>query len=219
MKREQLQSIVRFLFQRLTRFQFIGAENLPKEGGVLVATNHFSRLDAALLFLMPERTDITALVADKYQKYPFFYWFLQSARVIWIDRSKADFGAFRSALEALQRGLAVGIAPEGTRSQNSQLLEGKPGTVLLAAKANAPIVPVAISGTEDAVRQLLSLRRPDLTVRIGAPIRIPPFDRHNRDEIFKQYTDEIMCRIAALLPAKYHGFYKNHPRLREMLAF
>ena len=157
MNRNKLQKLVDFLFKILTRTEFIGVENIPSEGGLIMATNHVSRLDIPVLFINPVRPDITALVADKYLDYPFLRWFVTTGGGIWLDRTKADFSAFGQALEALNRGRALGIAPEGTRSETSSLLEGKSGTVLLAHRGRVPIVPIAIFGTEKAIPNLLRL--------------------------------------------------------------
>lgn len=218
MKRETLQSIFRFLLTRLARVEFCGLEHLPPSGPIIVATNHMSRMDTLYLFINPARPDITALVADKYQKYPVFNWILNTAGVIWLDRSKADFGAFRLAVDVIKSGVSLGIAPEGTRSTTGQLQAGKQGTALLALKAGVPVVPVGISGSEEYFRRLLTLRRPNLRLTFGPPIHLPPLDRDNREESLQNMTDEIMCRIAILLPPKYWGYYKDHPRLMEMLV-
>jgi 1-acyl-sn-glycerol-3-phosphate acyltransferase len=164
------------------------------------------------------RKDITALVADKYKKYPIFNWMLDIGGGVWLDRSKADFGAFRLAADCLKQGVCLGIAPEGTRSTTGQLQEGKPGIVMLAQKTGVPVVPVGISGTETYYKNLLRLRRPIVKLTFGPAFQVPPLDRNNRDESLKQSTDEIMARIAVLLPEKYRGFYKDHPRVRELLS-
>jgi len=218
MKRETLQAICRFLLTRLARVEYSGLEHLPSDGAIIVATNHMSRMDTLYLFINPARPDITALVADKYKKYPIFNWILDVGGVIWLDRSKADFGAFRLATDVLKNGVSLGIAPEGTRSTTGQLIEGKQGTALLALKAGVPIVPVGIAGSEVYFRRLLTLRRPNLRLTFGPPIHLPPLDRNNREESLQKMTDEIMCRIAILLPPQYWGFYHDHPRLKEMLA-
>jgi len=218
MKRETLQAICRFLLTRLARVEYSGLEHLPSDGAIIVATNHMSRMDTLYLFINPARPDITALVADKYKKYPIFNWILDVGGVIWLDRSKADFGAFRLAADVLKNGVSLGIAPEGTRSTTGQLIEGKQGTALLALKAGVPIVPVGIAGSEVYFRRLLTLRRPNLRLTFGPPIHLPPLDRNNREESLQKMTDEIMCRIAILLPPQYWGFYHDHPRLKEMLA-
>jgi 1-acyl-sn-glycerol-3-phosphate acyltransferase len=216
-KRNKLQNLMRFLIKHLTDTEFIGVENLPAEGGVLVATNHISRLDIPVLFVNPVRPDITALVADKYLKYPFFRWFTMAGGGVWLDRSKADFTAFGQALTLLQQGRALGIAPEGTRSETGQLLEGKPGTILLAHRARVSIVPVGITGTQLALKSLLKLRKGKVVAHFGKPYHPPPFSRDNREEDLNRQTDELMCRMAALLPESYRGFYKDHPRLKELL--
>lgn len=217
MNRQQLHAIIDPLLRTLARVEYLGLEYLPKEGPVIVATNHMSRMDTLYLFVNPARPDITALVADKYLKYPVFNIILKAGGVIWLDRDKADFTAFRKAIEVIRSGVAMGIAPEGTRSRNGQLQEGKQGTALLALKTNVPIVPVGIAGSDEYFKRLLTFRRPHLTLKFGPAFTLPPLNRDSRDEQLQQYTEEIMCRIAALLPPKHRGFYKDHPRLKELL--
>ena len=112
----------------------------------------------------------------------------------------------------------MGIAPEGTRSDTSQLIEGKPGTVLLAIKTGAPIVPVGLAGTEDTIKRLFTFRKAHIVARFGKPFTIAEIPRENREQALQKATDEVMCRIAVLLPEKYWGFYKDHPRLKELVA-
>jgi len=216
-ERKKLLKIVQFFYSALTRTEFIGTENIPADGGLILATNHMSRADVPLLMLTPNRPDMVALAADKYKKHPIFSFILNAADVIWLDRDKADFSALSTARQYIQGGGAIGIAPEGTRSKIGALIEGKAGTALLAARANCPIIPVGITGTEVAIKKLLALHRPNLVVRYGKAFRLPPFSQADRAVWLSQSTDEIMCRIAALLPEAYRGFYKNHPRLKELL--
>ncbi len=218
MNRTRLQRVVNRIFKRLTQTTFIGAENIPPQGGVIVATNHVSRLDILILFVNPVRPDITALVADKYLRYPIFRWFSEAVGGIWIDRSKADFAAFSQSMDVLRAGIALGIAPEGTRSSTHALIEGKAGTVLLAQRSGCPIVPVGIAGTDTATKKLLTFRRPKITAVFGKPFTLPPVPRENREVELQKQTDEIMCRIAALLPEFMRGVYSDHPRTLELLA-
>lgn len=206
------------MLKRLTRTEIRGVENIPLTGGLLIATNHMSRMDIPVLFITPNRPDMTALVTTKYLKYPLIRWFIITAQGIWLDRETADFGAFRTAVDALKKGVAVGIAPEGTRSTTAELLEGKPGTALLALRAGVPIIPVAISGTEDSVSKMLRFKKPRIIVEYGKVIPAPTLDRENREGQLQDLTDEIMCQIAAMLPENYWGFYADHPRLKAILA-
>ncbi len=218
MKREELQKIVRYLMRKITNTVFIGQENLPATGPVLITTNHLSRFDIPVLFLNERRMDLTALVTDKYKKNLFIRWFTETAGGIWIDRTRADFTAFKEAFDVLKNGFALGISPEGTRSKTGELLEGKAGSVLLATKMDVPIVPVGLAGTETVISMFKKFRKPTIIARFGQAYHLPPIDRDRREEHIKELTDEIMCRIAACLPEKYHGFYSGHPRLKELLA-
>jgi len=207
-----------YLFDHITVTRFYGTENIPKEGGVIVATNHMSRIDIPLLFVNPVRPDITALVTDKYLKYPIIDWFVRTAEAIYIDRERADFSAFREAQKLIKSGVSMGIAPEGTRSQVGELMEGKPGMILLAIRSGAPIVPVGLAGTDTAFKSLSTFRKPLLAARFGKQYKIEELPRENREEAMQKAIDEIMCRIAALLPPRYWGFYKDHSRLQELIA-
>jgi 1-acyl-sn-glycerol-3-phosphate acyltransferase len=218
MKAKGLRDIIIWLIDHLTDTQVNGAENIPTEGGLLICTNHMSRLDIPVLFTNPKRAKITALVTTKYLKYPLLRWFIVTAEGIWLDRDTADFAAIHKAIEKLDEGYAVGISPGGTRSSTCQLLEAKPGAAMLALRAQVPIQPVALIGTEIATDELKHLRKPHIRVEYGKLIQTPKLDRNDREGQLKWLTTEIMCQIAAMMPEKYHGFYKNHPRLLEILA-
>jgi 1-acyl-sn-glycerol-3-phosphate acyltransferase len=112
------------------------------------------------------------------------------------------------------------IAPEGTRSKSEALAEGKPGVAYLAMKAGVPIVPIALTGTEDrlVLARLKHLKKSEIKIVIGPAFTLPPVKGRDRDAALRQYTDEIMCRIGALLPEKYRGVYAQHPRLKELLS-
>ena len=209
MKRKNLQRIVRFLINNLTHTEFRNLENIPAEGGVIIAINHLNYMDTPVLFTNPRRPDITALVTNKYQKNPFMKWFTESAEAIWINRDIADFTAIRKAAKALGDGLALGIAPEGTRSKTGQLQEGKPGTIMLAVKTKVPIVPVGITGTENSIKDIFHFKKPRIIIRFGEAFTIPEFKRGERSDDLKYWTDELMRRIAILLPEQYRGFYAD----------
>ncbi len=218
MRRPTLHSIIRFLMRILTDTEYRNLEYLPVSGPVIIATNHLSRMDIPLLFVTPSRNDVTALVTTKYKSYPIIRWFSDTAEAIWLDRETADFAAFRSAAAELKKGKAMGISPEGTRSETGGLLPGKPGTVLLALRTGAPIIPVGLTGTETASARLLRLGHPKMVATFGETFEIPPIGKETREEDLQRATDEVMCRIAACLPPEYRGVYADHSRLKEILA-
>ncbi len=215
-----LRTLIRLVFKLIARVDISGYEHLPTEGNFVIATNHLGIVDAPLAFYALDRWDLFVLVAEKWEKNPFFRFLGKHLNFIFIDRFNPDIKALRKVMALMDQGNNLIIAPEGTRSRVGSLIEGKPGVSYLATRLGQPIVPVAITGTEDKVifGNLKRLRRSHITLTAGKPFTLPPLPRENRDAVLKQYTDEIMCHIAAMLPEKYHGMYKDHPRLKELLV-
>lgn len=204
------------LILRLTfKIDVIGIENVPTEGKCILAANHVGRLDATLVYHLTNRRDIILTPAEKYSQVAFFRWAAKSLNAIFLDRFNPDIGTLRAMIKRLQNGELLAIAPEGTRSKSETLIEGQPGTAYLAAKTQAPILPVALMGTEDrrVMENLRKLRRSAARVEIGKSFTLPPLENKKRAEQLQQSTEEIMCQIAALLPDSYHGVYANHPRI------
>ncbi|HLE50573.1 MAG TPA: lysophospholipid acyltransferase family protein [Anaerolineales bacterium] len=211
--------LVHTLMRLVVTIEVHGIENLPATGGYIAAANHLGRLDPGLVYSLLDRQDIIMLVAEKYRRFAILRWLVKSLEGIWVDRFNADFAAMRNVLGRLRKGGALIMAPEGTRSPTGALLEGRAGASYLAARAGVPVLPVAVTGTEDqqVKKNLRRLKRTPVTIRVGEPFSLPPLGKQERDALLQQYTAEIMCRIAALLPPAYRGFYAEHPRLRELL--
>ncbi|MBV6467316.1 MAG: Bifunctional protein Aas [Anaerolineales bacterium] len=218
--RNFLRWLIRSLLHLIARVDVRGYENLPTEESYVLATNHIGILDAILPFVALNRWDIYIPVAEKWEKNRFLNWLGNYFNFVFIDRFNPDIKAMRKLIRLMEDGNVLGISPEGTRSRVGSLIEAKPGVTYLATKLNRPIVPVAITGTEDKalLGNLKRLRKSRITVTAGPYFTLPPIPRENRDEALKQSTDEIMCRIAALLPEKYRGVYAEHPRTKELLG-
>jgi 1-acyl-sn-glycerol-3-phosphate acyltransferase len=215
-----LRLVCRFILRIVARIDQQEMNRIPASGGCLAVSNHLGRLDAILAIILSDRNDIILMVAEKYQKYWFWRWMMRQLDALWLDRHNPDFRALREVQKRLKAGGIAAIAPEGTRSPTAQMQPGKPGVAYLAAKTGVPIVPMAIVGTEDkeVARRLRRFRRLDITIRVSEPFSLPAMPRQKRDEFLQQSTDEIMCRIAALLPPEYRGVYADHPRLQELLS-
>lgn len=214
-----VRALSRFILRIIARIEIIG--NIDYQTGSYIITgNHVGRLEAFLVILLADRDDIILLLAEKYRQYAVWRYFAKKVDGIWVNRFDADFQAMREVLKRLKKGEVLAIAPEGTRSQTEALLPGKPGAAYLAAKADVPIIPIGVVGTEDRVvkYRLKRLRRLDVTARVGEPYRLPPMPKGaDRNAWLEEQTDEMMCRIAALLPPDHRGVYAEHPRLRELL--
>lgn len=219
MKYRTLRSIVRFVMRLITRIEVHGLEKIPP-GNVIIAANHLGRLDTAVLLCVLDREDIIMPIAEKYRDHPIFGAIGRAANGIWLNRFEADYSALRKILERMEQGGLLVIAPEGTRSKTEALQEGKMGVAFLAGKSGYPVLPVAVTGTEDRVivENLKRLRHSKIVVRAGDLFNIEIPKGRGREEAMHRATDEIMCRIGAMLPEKYRGVYAEHPRLKELLT-
>lgn len=201
-----LKAIAVFIYPVLFRLQVVGAEHFPQQGPYLLATNHISAFDIPVLFIVCPH-NIHAFAADKHKRNPFFAPILAVTRVVWVRRGEVDREALREAFEVLERGEVLGVAPEGTRARGPYALQaGKTGVTYLATRANVPIIPVGVTGTEKLKDNLRRLRRTTVRVVVGEPMRLPENARA-RGPLLEAYTDDLMRRIAALLPVEYRGVY------------
>lgn len=213
--------LIRFLLHLLTRIELRGRENIPTTSNFIIAANHNGLVDAFLPFYILNNNNLVLLVGEKWEKLSIMRWLGRGLNFLFVDRFNPDLKAIREVIVRMKRGEVLVITPEGTRSKVGRLIEGKPGVSYLAAKMGYPIAPVGISGTFDKIffGQLKRLHRPKIIVSIGPAFSLPPLPKEaqDRDEALKTDTDEIMCRIAALLPLEQRGLYSNHPRLKELL--
>jgi 1-acyl-sn-glycerol-3-phosphate acyltransferase len=218
--RNILRWILRRLIDIIARVEIRGFDNLPKDGAFVIATNHLGMLDATLLYYSIDRWDVFIPVAEKWEESGFIRWLARYLNLVFLDRFNPDLKAMRKMMGLMERGHTLVIAPEGTRSRVGSMIEGRPGASYLAAKLQRPIVPIGLAGTEDKVLlgNLRRLRRSSVLINAGTPFSLPPLPRKDRDAQLRKYTDEIMCRIAALIPEKNRGVYAEHARLKELLA-
>ena len=188
------------------RVEIVGSDNLPSTPPYLLVTNHLSALDLpVIVYAFPH--PIRPFAAKEHQSNFLFAPILKGAKAIWVNRGEVDRRALREALAVLERGEALGVAPEGTRSAESHALQpARPGVAYLATRADVPIVPVGIAGTEKVKENLLRLRRTSVRIAVGEAFRLPGTGRVRTNEL-REYTDLIMHRLAELLPAAYRGVY------------
>lgn len=219
MKFKTLRSIIRFIMRFIADIEVHGMDKIPTEN-VIIAANHLGRLDTAVILCVLDHEDIIMAIAEKYQNHPIFGAIGRASNAIWLNRFETDFSALRQILERMKQGGLFIIAPEGTRSKTEALQQGKMGAAFLASKSGFPILPVAVTGTEDSgvIHNLKRLRRTKIVVRAGDLINIEIPKGKERDKAMQDATDEIMCRIGSMLPEKYRGVYAEHPLLKELVA-
>ena len=184
-----------------------GMEHIPSEGGFIGVINHLSSFDPLLVFAVMPVRPITMFAAREHRSDFIAGWALDRLGAIWIDREEPGREALRIALNELALGTAFGIAPEGTRSKTGALLEGKTGAAYLATRANVPILPVVVWGTEQIKHNLRRLKRTTVQMRMGALIYLPA-GRADAEKL-QEYTDMIMRKMASMLPPEYRGVYAD----------
>lgn len=204
-------TVIRFLAATLTRgLKIEGRENIPQSGPFILALNHLSFLDSPVMCAASPRI-LYLLAGERYEHHPFAP-ILNIAGCIYVRRGEIDRVALRQAEAALAAGKVLAVAVEGTRSTTGGLAEGKPGAAYLATRANVPILPVAVWGTEEVGPAWHRWRRGGFVhVRFGPLFRLP--EGRARSAGLERYTEDIMTRLAALLPEAYRGVYRDHPGL------
>jgi len=201
-----IRAIINVLLNLIIRREYVGLENLPDKPPYILVTNHLSIFDSPVLLTLCPHT-IRAFAADKHKRNPVYAPLLAVMGSIWVRRGEVDRKALREALDTLKRGEVLGMAPEGTRARGTYALqEGKTGPAYLATRADVPIVPVGLTGTEQIKRNLPRLHRTRVRAVVGKPFRLPASGRV-RGQVLHEYTDLIMQRIAELLPEEYRGVY------------
>ena len=185
-----------------------GRENIPKTGAVILTCNHFSVGDPPVLSAsFPRR--IVWMAKQELFDFPVFGKLYSMGGFISVRRFEGDLRAVRRSQLALRRGHVLGMFPEGTRS-GGRLGRGEPGTALIAFRTGAPILPTAIWGTENVKLPRSLLGRTHVHIRFGEPYRLPETTKVTKEQI-AEGTQQIMRRIADLLPAQYHGVYSSTP--------
>ncbi len=203
-----LRFLARLILSLFTRFEVHGAEQIPPDGPTILTMNHLHWLDPVIGISIVNR-QAKMFTAEKWETRPVIGHMIRwSQQAIFVARGEVDRKALAKALEALKDGMVLAIAPEGTRSKTGALQKGHEGTAYLASRTGAVIVPAVAYGQEKAVPSLLRLRRGRIVARVGAPYLLPGTPNKAKTEELARYTDEIMLRMAALLPPEYQGYYR-----------
>ncbi len=195
------------LLRLLTRTTISGLEHFPTRSAALLAINHLGDADAVvLLAAFPLGPEVLAKI--EMLRFPVIGRLMDWYGMIWLHRGRPDRRALRAAIQALQQGRSVVVAPEGRYTLAHGLEPGGKGTAYLASRARVPVIPVAMTGTENSnvYGSLRRLHRPRITVRIGEPIHLPATGETSSN--LEADTRRIMQALAALLPPPYRGAYR-----------
>lgn len=188
----------------LTRCQVKGKENVPSRGPLLVVANHLNLADPPIIAVSLGRKTIFMAKEELFQS-RFSRYFIGNGGAFPVRRGQLDRKALRQAKTVLDKGLALVMFPEGSRSKDTRLQPAFPGSALIALRNDTPILPIGITGTERIKGPTWLFRRPRLTVNIGHPFRLPRADGKLSKTELTRLTNFMMERIEELLPAEYRG--------------
>ena len=204
-----------FLGTVLAKTTVKGRHNIPKKGPYIVAANHFSLVDGPFLVYALQRP-ITFLVASDQVISWYFKWATWLYGFIPVNRVKMSPSTIKKAKAVLQSNNILGIMPEGT-SAGRQLRAAKKGIVYLSTLENTHILPIGIYGLKHIWPNWFRGIRPKVKVQVGKPFLPYECIKSNVDREKKMTIigENIICRIAALLPNEAHGIYKGDKRIEQ----
>lgn len=184
-----------------------GLENLPQTGPAIVMINHIAFVDPIVVLGSIPRNLVPMTKQEAFSE-PIWGIFPHIWGVIPVRRGKVDRRAIRMALEVLDRGEVILVAPEGTRSPALQ--KAREGIAYLGYRSGSPIVPVAVVGTEGfPTLSPKRLRQPGAVVKLGRPFRYRQFEGRLRGDRLNKMTDEAMYVLASMLPEQHRGYYSD----------
>ncbi len=200
--RSTLRDISRFLSAKLLRLAVRGVENVPLTGGLLLAMNHLGDADPIVVVGFAPR-QVEVIGKAEILRWPIFGALARGYGMLAVRRGQPDRETLNMALDVLKSGRALLIAPEGRESRSGAMEAAKGGAAFLAIHGNIPVLPIAITGTENrkVYSQWMRLQRPCVTLTFGQPFTLPSDIRR------REAADLIMRNIAELLPPEYRGVY------------
>jgi len=202
--------IIRQILRLLLNWSVSGRGNVPADGPLVVICNHVHLLDPLLLICTFPRW-ITFMAKEELFRYPVIGPVLRWGEVLPVARGgsiAAKRDVLRKAESLLKCGHVIALFPEGKRSHTGILLKGKAGAGVLAARTDAPVLPIAITGTEKLHGLSWLWKRPRIDIVLGKPIMLPQAEGYIRSDAAAR-SEYLMRQIAALLPPDRRGPYAD----------
>ncbi len=193
----------------LSRVDAVQLDKVPERGPLILVANHVNFLEIPVLYTRLGTRPLIVFTKVETWNNPFKRFLFDLSKAIPVQRGEADTAALRRAVEVLESGHILAIAPEGTRSGHGRLQRGHPGVVMLAMRSGAPLLPLAYYGGEQFRHNLPRLRQTDFHIVVGRPFTLDAKGVKVTREVRQQMTDEIMYQVAALLPPAYRGYYSD----------
>ena len=202
-------SLVKISTSLMCRIDAPDLQKVPKNGPLILYANHTGQIEIPLLYSHLQPRPLKGLAKIETWDNWFLHWVFDLWEAIPLRRGEADITAVRMSLNALKNNEILVIAPEGTRNKTGILKKAHPGVITLALRSGASLLPFVHWGGEKLLGNLKRLKRTDFHIRVGEPFRLDPGDERVTKEVRQQMVDEMMYRLAAMLPEYYRGVYAD----------
>lgn len=199
----------------LCRIDAPDLDKIPQRGPLIAFSNHTGQIEVPVLYSHLQPRPLAGVAKIETWDHWFLRWVFNLWGAIPIRRGEADMDAIRKSLDALEKGNILAIAPEGTRNKSGRLIRAHPGVITLALRSGAPLLPVAHWGGENFLENLRRLQQTAFHIRVGEPFRLEPGSERVSKQVRQKMVDEMMYRLAALLPEYYRGAYADMENATE----
>ena len=193
--------VVRIIVAIASDVHTVGRQNVPETGPLIIASNHLSWTDVPIIPAFLKRRVVYMGKEETFKGKGG--WLVRFLGAFPVKRGEADRQSLRTAEEQLKAGRILSIFPEGTRSKLHTLGQAHAGLGMIALRSGAPVLPVAIYGSEKSFKKF----RPRITIIFGEPMILTPKGKKITREDIDQSTEQVMLRISSMLPPEYRGVY------------
>ncbi|MGC9006354.1 MAG: lysophospholipid acyltransferase family protein [Sulfurihydrogenibium sp.] len=186
--------------KKLLKINAEGVENIPLEGGCILAANHRSHLDPPVINIISPRP-VIFLAKKELFEVPILGWIIKKAGAIPVKRDSRDAAVIKKSIQLLKDGYVIGIFPEGSRAKPGEFRKPQPGVGYLIEKAKVPVIPILIEGTDKILpvnSKIPKLFKYNIDVKIGKPIRFEGLTS------YEHIAEKVMFEIKKL-KGEHHG--------------
>lgn len=206
-----INSLLRTFFRLFFRIDRSELDKVPHQGPLLMMVNHTSNLEGPMLYAFLQPRKLVAMAKQELWDHKFMAYLMNLWGSIPVDRQNMGRATMDACFKALDEKHILAIAPEGTRSHDGKLQEGKGGIAFIAHKKDVPMISVAVVGFTEFKKNIKRLRRTVITVRVGEVFEIVQKGGRIDADTRQALADEIMLRLAALMPPSLRGHYEDKP--------
>jgi len=190
--------LLRIFYKVFCKLKYIDGDRIPKTGGLVLASNHVSYHDPFVVGLVIRKRRVNYMAKTELFEQKYVGRFITIMGAFPVERDKVDRKAIKKAVGFLKNGEVVGMFPEGTRSKDGKVGEGKHGAAMLSLMADVPIVPAAVTGTLNAkLKSGIIPKYKQVTVKYGDPIYPNQFEGSRKEKMY-EITDKVIDSIRKL---------------------